>query len=221
MAREIAPTDLLKYGIDQQTHAFKIYGVDQSSLGKSAIYPTRYYPATTEEYAAEVFAEWLGFADQAMPQANRSELETFAKKENHDAISVAAFSIKLAGDIQWAWLRKTGDALHAMHRAIASARDTGGGRKRLDGAANAQFWDAVKKASIELGSLSVRVTATEKWSAFKEGAIEGVENVGKAASAVVEKTAEIAGGAAGGLLKGLGATGIAFAVIAVLAFKYL
>ncbi len=89
--------------------------------------------------------------------------------------------------------------------AASTARDNRG-NLALSPVDAARFWDAVELMGLDYSFLAARtsISAGEYWTAVKEGAKDGLRNVGEVAGSALAAAGEGVGIAVGGLFSGLG-----------------
>ncbi len=107
-------------------------------------------------------------------------------------------------------LKRVGKSMFALHDAVARGSIPGThnpeGRFCLHAEHSPRFWESTKLLGLDYSFLAARtsIPGDEYWTAVKEGAKDGLRDVGEAVGATTGAIGEGLGSAVGGLFNGLG-----------------
>lgn len=237
MGRTARAGDWVAIAAEQARTAGLKFGTQPALAGGAAS-----NPFTPGEYAMATFRFWNGNVDNvfaAAEEGGKDVIEVkpaattggsgFFKGISDSALSphlraAAAYVTERAKDggslaVKQAVLR-IDLALRTMLEAMARGTEGGGSRNGtgllcLNPTQSGRFWASVSSLGREysfLTATSTGIPVDEYWSAFTEGAKDGLRNVGEAAGGILAAAGEAAGAAAGGLLSGLGVVNVAVLV---------
>lgn len=201
-----------------------LYGTDPNTRGLG-VTPTAEFPFIPQEDALALATFWA--KQVALVARNVGPCEKFFEAVTNEEEFQDAYAAALAfgpsdcdeDNDEWRWLMRCADALGAMFtQAQVSIRPGFGktsGKTILNSIGTAMLWDGASTCAREASSKSARVTTREKLEALKEGAKQGVENVGAAVGIAAEEAGDVISRFFGGVFSGAGAVGLALLAFVV------
>lgn len=222
MARRVRASDWIAVASEQATACRKANGT-QAAVGIATV------PFTPGTFALQTFFFWSGVCEQVFARAGSLEggLDVGQKAlatKLVDVFDVAIFrgSNFFMSDVPGEVAKDSGSIavrqsaeridsalrtmLDAMSRGSNPGTRNGAGLLCIDAVQAPRYWGAVATLGREYSFLSsnVAITVNEYWTVVKEGAKEGLRDVGKAAGEALNAAGDAVGAGLGGVLSGLG-----------------
>lgn len=223
MSRALRGGDWIAVAAEQAQACRLLHG--GQSFGVSSI------PFTPGTFALETFRFWNSSAKQALAAAvleGKLSPLAFGLTDNADALALIGVPVppgtslfvtdapRLAAGfpgtsvaVKQACVRvdtALRTLLDAMAKGSTPGTRNGAGLLCLDSTQAARFWGAVAGLGREYSFLgaATSIPIEQYWTVIKEGAKEGLRNVGEAAGAALDAAGDGIGTALGGFFKGLG-----------------
>jgi hypothetical protein len=215
--RSIRGGDWISVASEQAKSARATNGV-QTVQGIASI------PFTPGALAFQMFQFWnasvspvflAGFREgKDIPAGAVAGIDSFAVVLSGNSLFLTDIPKKVAGNTDSAAVKQSATridtALRTMLDSMAKGSSPGSrnlaGLLCLDIVNGARFWEATTSLGREFSFLasSTSITAEEFWTAVKEGAKDGLRDVGEAAGDVLSTAGEGLGAGISGFIKGLG-----------------